>query len=131
MLFAFPLKRRFINEEQLPFPEGRAAAIVLDNLHAESGDGFFKAKILMAGASLSALIEVMRNLPVMGAMKIPFLKLPDYWDEFIYLFYVPKILGTPLKDLTIQMDSSIVMMGTGGLMNMKTAMSLLSYRSRV
>ena len=24
VLFAFPLKRRFINEEQLPFPEGRA-----------------------------------------------------------------------------------------------------------
>src|SRR5262245_37063844 len=25
VLFAFPLKRRFINDEQLPFPEGRAA----------------------------------------------------------------------------------------------------------
>ncbi|MEQ1664051.1 MAG: OPT/YSL family transporter, partial [Bdellovibrionales bacterium] len=37
----------------------------------------------------------------------------------------PKIMGTPLKDLTIRLDTSIVMMGTGGLMGMKTAMSLL------
>src|ERR1035437_8066641 len=31
VLFAFPLKKRYINDEQLPFPEGRAAGIVLDN----------------------------------------------------------------------------------------------------
>jgi uncharacterized oligopeptide transporter (OPT) family protein len=30
VLLAFPLKRRFINEEQMPFPEGRAAGVVLD-----------------------------------------------------------------------------------------------------
>ena len=33
VLVAFPLKRRFINEEQLPFPEGRAAGVVLDTLY--------------------------------------------------------------------------------------------------
>lgn len=126
VLFAFPLKKRFINDEQLPFPEGRAAGIVLDSLHSETGkEGLFKAKILMAGAGISALIETMRNASVMTALKAPFLKLPDYWDDFIYRFSTPAILNTPLKDLTIQVDTSIVMMGTGGLMNMKTAMSLL------
>ncbi len=125
VLFAFPLKKRFINDEQMPFPEGRAAGIVLDNLHSDTGDGFFKAKILMWGAGLSALIETMRSSAVMSAIHLKFLKLPDYWDDFIYTFATPKILNTPLKDLTIQMDTSIVMLGTGGLMNMKTAMSLL------
>jgi OPT family oligopeptide transporter len=125
VLFAFPLKKRFINDEQMPFPEGRASGIVLDNLHADTGDGMFKAKLLMWGAGLSALIEIMRNDAVMSGAKLGFLSLPEYWDNFIYKFATPKILGTPLKDLTIQMDSSIVLMGTGGLMNMKTAMSLL------
>ena len=125
VLFAFPLKKRFINDEQMPFPEGRAAGIVLDNLHSDTGDGFFKAKILMWGAGLSALIETLRSEAVMTAARLKFLKLPDYWDDFIYQFATPKILNTPLKDLTIQMDTSIVMLGTGGLMNMKTAMSLL------
>jgi OPT family oligopeptide transporter len=125
VLFAFPLKKRFINDEQMPFPEGRAAGIVLDNLHTDDGNGLFKAKLLGAGAGLSALVEVMRSEAVMSAIKLPFLKLPEYWDHFIYNFVTPKIMGTPLKDLTIQVDSSIVMLGTGGLMNIKTAMSLL------
>lgn len=126
VLFAFPLKRKFINDDQLPFPEGRAAGIVLSNLHEDSGaGGMFKAKLLMYGAALSALIETMRSEAVMKAISAPFLHLPEYWDDLIYKFYTPTILGTPLKSLTIRLDSSIVMLGTGGLMNIKTAMSLL------
>src|SRR5260221_8726908 len=33
VLLAFPMKRRFINEEQMPFPEGRAAGVDLDALY--------------------------------------------------------------------------------------------------
>ncbi|MCB0349714.1 MAG: OPT/YSL family transporter [Bdellovibrionales bacterium] len=126
VLFAFPLKKRFINEDQLPFPEGYAAGVVLDNLHSDSGkEGMFKAKLLMGGAGASALVELMRSEGIMRAMHVGFLSLPSYWDDFIYKFVTPKIMGTPLKDLTIQWDTSIVMVGTGGLMNMKTAMSIL------
>ncbi len=125
VLFAFPLKKRFINDEQLPFPEGRAAGIVLDNLHTDEGDGIFKAKLLGAGAGLSALIETMRSETVMSAIKLKFMKLPDFWDDLIYNFVTPKIMGTPLKDLTIRLDSSIVLVGAGGLMGIKSAMSLL------
>ncbi|MGZ3697163.1 MAG: OPT family oligopeptide transporter [Bdellovibrionota bacterium] len=127
VLFAFPLKKRFINDEQLPFPEGYAAGIVMDNLHssANAKEGMFKAKLLAAGAGLSALIETMRSEKVMSAVKLKFLTLPDTWDEFIYKFWTPRLLGTPLKDLTIQWDSSIVMMATGGLMGIKTGVSLM------
>ncbi|MNK07464.1 OPT oligopeptide transporter protein [compost metagenome] len=126
VLFAFPLKKRFINEEQMPFPEGYAAGVVLDSLHSEDGkQGMFKAKLLMAGAGLSALMEILRADALLDSVKLKFLAIPHYWDDFIYKFATPKILGSPLKDLTIQFDTSIVMMGTGGLMSMKTAMSIL------
>ncbi len=126
VLFAFPLKRRFINDEQLPFPEGYASGVVLDSLHSDTGkDGIFKAKVLMAGAGVAALIEFMRSEKVMTMLKAPFLVLPEFWDDLIYKFATPAIFGTPLKDLTIRLDSSIVLMGTGGLMSMKTAMSML------
>jgi uncharacterized oligopeptide transporter (OPT) family protein len=126
VLFAFPLKRRFINEEQLPFPEGYAAGVVMDSLHSEENNqGMFKAKLLMVGAGLSAVIEFLRADTLLASIKMKFLAIPHHWDDFIYNFVTPKILGTPLKDLTIQFDSSIVMMGTGGLMSMKTAMSIL------
>lgn len=126
VLFAFPLKKRFINDEQLPFPEGYAAGVVLDSLHSDQGaEGAFKAKLLMSGAGLSALIEMLRSETLMGAIKLKFLTLPQYWDDFIYKFVTPKLMGTPLNQLTIQWDTSIVMAGTGGLMNMKTSMSIL------
>lgn len=126
VLFAFPLKKRFINDEQLPFPEGYASGVVLDSLHSDTGkEGLFKAKVLLAGSSVAAIIEFLRNEKIMTLLKAPFLVLPEYWDDLIYKFATPMIFGSPLKDLTIRLDSSIVLMGTGGLMSMKTAMSML------
>ncbi len=41
VLVAFPMKRRFINEDQLPFSEGRACGVVLDALyHGAAGESF-------------------------------------------------------------------------------------------
>jgi uncharacterized oligopeptide transporter (OPT) family protein len=126
VLFAFPLKKRFINDEQLPFPEGYAAGVVMDNLHTgEGNEGLFKAKVLAVGAGLSALIEVLRSTRVMQAVRLKFLVLPDYWDDLIYKVVTPRILGTPLRDLTVRFDSSIVMLGTGGLIGVKPAASLM------
>jgi uncharacterized oligopeptide transporter (OPT) family protein len=127
VLFAFPLKKRVINDEQMPFPEGRAAGIVMDSLHADTGaEGLFKAKILAVGGGLSAFIEVIRKETVMKALHLGFAAIPEYWDELLYRSNViPKIMGTPLKDLTIRFDSSIVMMATGGLMGTNVASSML------
>lgn len=126
VLFAFPLKRRFINEEQMPFPEGRAAGIVMDNLHGDQGrEGLFKSKLLVASAALSGVIEVLRDEKVMDLSRLRFLHIPEFWDTPLYQYVVPRILGTPLKDLTISLESSIVMVAAGGLMGMKTGASLL------
>jgi uncharacterized oligopeptide transporter (OPT) family protein len=127
VLFAFPLKKRFINDEQMPFPEGRAAGVVMDNLHSEHAEaGMFKAKLLTIAALLSAFIEVIRNETFMHAIKLGFLQIPEHLDDFIYKFATPNLLGTPLRDLTIRADSSVVMVAAGGLMGLKTGISLLA-----
>ncbi|MEI6398976.1 MAG: OPT/YSL family transporter, partial [Pseudomonadota bacterium] len=127
VFFAFPLKKRFINDEQLPFPEGRAAGVVMDNLHADDGGraGMLKAKILIIGAGLSALIELMRSEKVMEHLKAKAMVIPEFWDDLIYKYVTPNIMGTPLKDLSVRWDSSIVMVATGGLMGIKVGTSLL------
>lgn len=127
VFFAFPLKKRFINDEQLPFPEGRAAGVVMANLHSDDGgkDGILKAKILVFGASISAMVELFRSEKIMEHLRLKFLMLPEYWDDFVYKFMTPKIMNTPLKDLTVRWESSIVMMATGGLMGIKVGASLL------
>ena len=126
VLFAFPLKKRFINDEQLPFPEGYAAGIVMDNLHTgEGAEGMFKAKLLGYGAAFSAAIETMVNEKVMTAMKLRWAILPEHWDDVVYKWFTPGIMGTPLKGLTVQFDTSIVMVAAGGLMGTRTAASLM------
>lgn len=125
-LFAFPLKKRYINDEQLPFPEGYAAGVVLDNLHESDGkEGLLKAKILGVGAISAALIEFLRTETILAKMGIKFLALPAHWDDFIYKFATPNLGGIPLKELTISLDSSIVMMGTGMLMSIRATASML------
>jgi len=126
VLVAFPLKRRFINDEQLPFPEGRAAGIVMEDLH-NSGDrqGVFKAKLLAAAAGISALIEVVSDKASMTCMGLKHLALPDYLDDYLYSYCEPSILGTSLRNLTVSLETSVVMVAAGGLMGIRTGLSLL------
>lgn len=126
VLFAFPLKKRFVNDEQLPFPEGYAAGVVMDNLHTTSAsEGIFKAKVLGGGAVVSALVQLVRSEKVMHALRVPFLVVPEYWDELVYKVVTPRLAGFPLRDLNIRVDSSMVLFGTGGLMGVKAGGSLL------
>jgi uncharacterized oligopeptide transporter (OPT) family protein len=125
-LFAFPLKKRFINDEQLPFPEGYAAGVVMSDLHEATGEqGLYKARVLGFGAGLSALIQLLRSEKVMHVLRAPFLTIPEYWDALVYRFFTPTIAGFPLQSLNIRLDSSLVMFGTGGLMGVKAGASLL------
>src|SRR5207342_1915864 len=73
----------------------------------------------------SALIELMRSERVMAALRVKWLTLPEAWDDLLYRLVTPRLLGTPLRDLTVRFDTSIVMIGTGGLIGMRTAASLL------
>jgi putative OPT family oligopeptide transporter len=127
VLVAFPLKKRFVNDEQLPFPEGYAAGVVMDNLHsAGEREGLFKAKVLAVGALFSAGVQLLRSEKVMHAVRLPFLLIPEYWDELVYKLGTPRLAGIALRDLNIRVDSSMVLFGTGGLMGLKAGGSLLA-----
>ncbi len=94
------MKKRFINDEQLPFPEGQAAGVVMDALHeSDEKDGLFKAKLLAIGGAVSGLIQVVREETVMNLIGLKRLALPEFWDDLVYRFATPRLLGTPLRDL--------------------------------
>ncbi len=126
VLFAFPLKRRFINDEQLPFPEGRAAGIVMESLHTgDAKEGLFKAKLLAITAAGSAFLKVLQSHPIMEKLHLGFLAVPEYVDGWLHNWLEPKIMGTPLKSITVRADTDFVMMAAGGLMGIYTGVSLL------
>ncbi|MFM8732303.1 MAG: OPT/YSL family transporter, partial [Phycisphaerales bacterium] len=97
VLVAFPMKRRFINDEQQPFPEGRACAVVLDSLYPDAPEGgtrnqdadgmpiesartgasdgavdagVFKAKALAWAAGIGAVLQVLVAGGYMAVLQI-------------------------------------------------------------
>ena len=129
VLFAFPLKKRFINDEQLPFPEGKACGIVMDGLHSEDKEeGSLKTKLLALTGVLSALWTIVRSEAIMAKVTGGFWNgIPGFLDNFIYtkLKLAPAILGTKLSDLTVRLESDVVMVAAGGLIGMRTGLSLI------
>ena len=79
VLLAFPLKRRFINEEQLPFPEGRASGVVLDALYTGgAGEGMFKARLLGFTALFTGIYQAIISDGWMNLLQFKILRM-DKW----------------------------------------------------
>jgi len=126
VLFAFPLKRRFINDEQHPFPEGRAAGIVMDALHhSDAREGLFKARVLVWAGLASALAKVLQSHALLEKLRLGFLAIPEYLDLWVYKLTTLTVRGVDLRELTVRPDTDFVMMATGGLMGIRVGVSLL------
>ncbi len=126
VLFAFPLKRRFINDEQHPFPEGRAAGVVMDALHSgDASEGLLKAKILAVTAGGAALLKTLQSEKITEALYIKWLHIPEFLDEWVYRITTLKIGGIDLRELTVRPDTDFVMMAAGGLMGIRTGASIM------
>ncbi len=129
VLVAFPFKRRFINDEQQPFPEGRAAGIVMDSLHhGEAAAGLLKAKLLVSFAALAGLVKLLQSESITRYLKVGgfTVHLPEFLDDWIYHWTgTPKILETPVTNLTLRPELDLTMVGAGGLMGIRTGVSLL------
>ncbi len=136
VLFAFPMKKRFINDEQLPFPDGRAAGVLMDALHDDDPrDGLLKAKLLAGFGAAAALIELLRDEALMRVV-FAFRALPSHWDDLLYgdgalarwiarRGLTPRFHGLELRELSVQCDSSIILLATGGLIGIEGGVSML------
>ncbi len=117
----FPLKRRFVNDEQLPFPEGRAAGVVMDALHSGGAkEGMLKAKILLVTGGLAALGKLLQSEAITKKLHVAFLHIPEYLDDWMYKLTALRIRGVDLRELTVRPDTDFVMMAAGGLMGIRT-----------
>jgi uncharacterized oligopeptide transporter (OPT) family protein len=139
VLLAFPLKRRFINEEQMPFPEGRAAGVVLDALYTgAAGVGMFKAKLLAWVALGAGFYQLLVSDGWMKLLQFKVLRM-DQWagmkepwtfhervDSYYYATatWIPKILGTDIRQLGLRLTLDAAMLGVGGLMGIAIATSV-------
>jgi len=144
VLLAFPLKRRFINDEQLPFPEGRASGVVLDALYTGAASaGMFKARLLGLTALVAGLYQAIVSDGWMKLVQFKLLRM-DAWlglkepwvfhdrlDSYYYAAaakvngYIPTLLGTDIRQLGLRLTLDVAMLGVGGLMGIAVATSCL------
>lgn len=164
VLVAFPMKRRFVNDEQQPFPEGRACAVVLDSLYPGAPEGgtkhmvnnlpqkpaadpdpyhrwlgVLKAQALFGAAAAAAAVEFLKlegyqillQNRLLGVPEDRVWHLPERLFQWYYelgaqyQWWVPKILGTDIRQLGITPTLDVTMFGAGGLTGLRTANSLL------
>ena len=103
---AIPLKRQMINVENLKFPSGIAAAETTLALHGEGEGGAEKAKALFGAGAAGAILSFLRgglelipeSLPKIGTM----------------------IGGHSMAKLTLQADISLLNLGAGALVGLRT-----------
>jgi len=144
VLLAFPMKRKFINDDQAPFPEGRACGVVLDSLYnGDAGQGMFKARLLGWVAAGAALYQALISDAWMKLVQFKILML-DKWagvtkpwhfqervDQYYYDWaakaegFIPSIMGTDIRQLGVRLTLDAAMLGVGGLMGIAVATSCL------
>ncbi|MBL8990326.1 MAG: OPT/YSL family transporter, partial [Phycisphaerae bacterium] len=154
VLVAFPMKRRFINDEQQPFPEGRACGVVLDTLYTSSAAvGLFKAKALGVAAALAGTVSFisgeayLKALRALGFMiqegKSLAVVLKEYKEKLAGTWHLPhgidewfawawpaswskpNIAGVSLKQLGVAPALDLAMFGAGGLMGIRAGVSMM------
>jgi OPT family oligopeptide transporter len=144
VLVAFPMKRRFINDEQLPFPEGRACGVVIDALYTgNAASGMFKARLLAITTAITGFVHFIASDGWMKLIQFKILRLDRFvglkepWhlmerlDTYYYQFiaqtpgWIPRILGTDIRQLGLRLTLDGAMLGVGGLMGIRVATSCL------
>lgn len=66
VFLAIPMKRQMINQEQLPFPSGIAAAETLRSLYSEGKEAMRKAHALIWGIGIGGVFGVLKNLEALA-----------------------------------------------------------------
>ncbi len=139
VLVAFPMKRRFINDEQHPFPEGRACGVVLDTLYESAGAaaGLLKARVLAGAAAAAGCVGLLSGEHLMRLIQVRWLGLQAAWylparlDGWYYalvergLAPLPRLAGVDIRQLALVPTLDLAMVGAGGLMGVRTGLSLL------
>lgn len=111
LLCAFPIWRRLVLRDALPFPTGVATGEVIVAMHATGATGFARARTLAATASLAMVVTWFRDTPWA-------------WIPSVASWPFP-VAGRPAAALTLGIGWSPLMFGAGALIGPHTGLSIL------
>jgi uncharacterized oligopeptide transporter (OPT) family protein len=131
VFMAVPLKRQLINIDKLPFPSGIATAETLRSMHSAGKESVGKAKSLLWGAGIGAVVAFWRDgLGHLGAWIATKLDRPELQSR-IEGAAIPESLplypggSSLLERYTIGFEGSLIMIAAGAIMGIRVGISLL------
>ncbi|MEI6175869.1 MAG: OPT family oligopeptide transporter [Verrucomicrobiota bacterium] len=131
VFLAIPMKRQMINQDQLPFPSGIAAAETLRSLYSEGRDAMRKARSLLLGIAVGGVVGILKNL---GSLAETFSsnalgKIAGWISRVVP---IPDLLPFPNKFMPNGIRSSgfgfepgVLMIGAGMIIGLRMALSML------
>ncbi|AKQ67009.1 hypothetical protein A176_003921 [Myxococcus hansupus] len=108
VFFAVPLKRKFVDHEQLPFATGTASAATIRALHTAGDAARPRLSMLGVGGGIAALLTLAR----------------DGLGRLAYVFPFPGTLGgLSLERLGFGVETSMLPLGAGALLGLRLTAS--------
>jgi len=130
VLLAVPMKRQMINQEQLPFPSGIAAATTLTSLYSRSADAMRKAYALVAALVVGAAVGVLNTAEdqfiALGKFfawmrdKLFDIHLPDQVPELGFRL----LAGKPMVGFGF--EPSVLLIAAGMIVGLRVSLSMLA-----
>jgi uncharacterized oligopeptide transporter (OPT) family protein len=112
VLIGLVLRRRLLEEEQLPFPTGVATAEVIEALHAGGAGARGRTRALLTGSAIGAIAGWFRDgkpAIVPGSLSLP-----------------GRLAGVPMEALGVGLSTSPLLWGVGMLVGPHIALSMLA-----
>lgn len=130
VFIAIPMKRQMINQDQLPFPSGIAAAETLRSLYAEGEEAVKKARALMDSLLVGGIVGIAKTFGVIPA-EIPFggsitLNHLAVQRTAAGASYVPKTENVPFGSMVgLVFEPGVLMIAAGMIVGMRVSVSML------
>jgi uncharacterized oligopeptide transporter (OPT) family protein len=89
------------------------------------------ARLLLVSAVVAGVATFLQSSAILQRIRMGFLHIPEAFDEWYYRIaekhdlWIPRLAGIPLRDLTVRPTLDIAMMALGGLMGIRTCVSLM------
>jgi uncharacterized oligopeptide transporter (OPT) family protein len=131
VFLAIPMKRQMINQEQLPFPSGIAAAETLRSLYSEGKSAMRKAHALIVGIAIGGVFGILKNIAIVAETfgNNSFGKSAAFIHKWLH---IPELLPFRLKLLPndtrifgFGFEPGVLMLGAGMIIGLRMALSML------
>lgn len=131
VFLAIPMKRQMINQEQLPFPSGIAAAETLRSLYSEGREAMRKAHALIGGIVVGGVFGALKNLSLLAdtfshnmagraaGWLHKMMPLPDLVPFRL------KLLPNDVRIFGLGFEPGVLMIGAGMIIGLRMALSML------